>query len=55
LPSAAKRRAGTDYTCRLYRTPILPDEVELLCTSFERSNDRPKMNEAPDRMRVASV
>ncbi|MCP3464088.1 MarR family winged helix-turn-helix transcriptional regulator [Bradyrhizobium sp. CCGUVB23] len=53
--SAPKGRAGTEYTCRLYRAPISPDEIELLCASFERANDRLRTDEPSDRIRVASV
>jgi MarR family transcriptional regulator, negative regulator of the multidrug operon emrRAB len=35
--SAPKGRAGIEYTSRLYRAPISPDEIELLCASFERA------------------
>jgi MarR family transcriptional repressor of emrRAB len=35
-----KGRATAEYTCRFYRVPIAHEEIELLCTSFERANDR---------------
>jgi hypothetical protein len=40
--------------CRLYRAPVSLDETELLCTSFERTRDRPKIEQHPDRARMAS-
>jgi DNA-binding MarR family transcriptional regulator len=51
--NSPKRRAGPEYTCRLYRAPISPDEIELLCTNFERASSRAKVSEHPERTRVA--
>ncbi|MBW7972169.1 MarR family transcriptional regulator [Bradyrhizobium sp. BR 10289] len=53
-PAAAKGRASAEFMCRLYRAPISLEETELLCTSFERTRDRPKIEEHLDRARVAS-
>jgi DNA-binding MarR family transcriptional regulator len=44
-----RARTSTGLQCRLHRAPIAADEVELLCTSFERAVDRPKPGEpAPE-------
>jgi len=53
-PAAAKGRATAEFMCRLYRAPVSLEETELLCTSFERTRDRPKIEEHLDRARVAS-
>lgn len=53
-PSTGKARAATEFTCRLYRAPISPDEIDLLCTSFERGSDRPKIDETLDGARTLS-
>jgi DNA-binding MarR family transcriptional regulator len=52
--SPAKGRGGVEYTCRLYRAPISPEEIELLCTAFERASDRSRIDEHRERVRVAS-
>jgi DNA-binding MarR family transcriptional regulator len=38
-PGAGKGRA--QFTCRLNRAPVSLDEIDLLCTSFERATNRP--------------
>jgi len=53
-PSAMKGRTTAEFMCRLYRAPVSLEETELLCTSFERTRDRPKIEEHLDRARVAS-
>jgi DNA-binding MarR family transcriptional regulator len=53
-PSTVKGRATAEFVCRLYRAPISLDETELLCTSFERTRDRPKIEEHLDRARVTN-
>ncbi|TYL72076.1 MarR family winged helix-turn-helix transcriptional regulator [Bradyrhizobium cytisi] len=53
-PSTGKRRATAEFLCRLYRAPVSLEETELLCTNFERTRDRPKLEEDFDRARVAS-
>ncbi|MHC2282747.1 hypothetical protein ACVME8_009390 [Bradyrhizobium diazoefficiens] len=53
-PAAAKGRATAEFMCRLYRAPVSLEETELLCTSFERTRDRPKIEAHLDRARVAS-
>jgi DNA-binding MarR family transcriptional regulator len=53
-PGTGKGRATAEFMCRLYRAPISLEETELLCTSFERTRDRPKIEEHLDRARVAS-
>jgi DNA-binding MarR family transcriptional regulator len=53
-PSTGKARASAEFTCRLYRAPISADEIELLCTSFERASDRPKIDENLDSARAVS-
>jgi DNA-binding MarR family transcriptional regulator len=53
-PAAGKARSAAEFTCRLYRAPISPDELELLCASFERASDRPKIEEPPASLRLAS-
>jgi MarR family transcriptional repressor of emrRAB len=53
-PGIAKARTSAEFTCRLYRAPVSLEETELLCTSFERAQERPKIDEQLDRARVAS-
>jgi MarR family transcriptional regulator, negative regulator of the multidrug operon emrRAB len=53
-PSTGKGRTTAEFMCRLYRAPVSLEETELLCTSFERTRDRPKIEEHLDRARVAS-
>ncbi|OAF02610.1 MarR family transcriptional regulator [Bradyrhizobium centrolobii] len=53
-PVTGKARANAEFMCRLYRAPVSLEETELLCTSFERTRDRPKIEEHLDRARVAS-
>lgn len=53
-PTTSKGRTGAAFTCRLYRAPISLDEIELLCTSFERASDRPRIDEHLDRARFAN-
>lgn len=53
-PGTGKGRASAEFMCRLYRAPISLDETELLCTSFERTRDRPRIEQHPDRARAAS-
>ncbi|MCC8935998.1 MULTISPECIES: MarR family winged helix-turn-helix transcriptional regulator [Bradyrhizobium] len=52
-PAPGKGRTA-EFVCRLYRAPIALEETELLCTSFERTRDRPKIDEQPERLRVVS-
>lgn len=52
-PSTSKRRAASEFMCRLHRAPISLDEVELLCTSFERAGDRPKIDGHFDKVRAS--
>jgi MarR family transcriptional repressor of emrRAB len=52
-PATGKGRATAEFICRLYRAPVALEETELLCTSFERTSDRPKINEQTDRERAA--
>jgi MarR family transcriptional regulator, negative regulator of the multidrug operon emrRAB len=52
-PMTGKGRAVTEFTCRLYRTPISLDEIGLLCASFERAGERPKLDELFGKLRVA--
>ncbi len=37
---ATKARTKSELSCRLHRAPIVPQEVNLLCTSFERGRDQ---------------
>ena len=53
-PTANKGRASAEFTCRLYRAPISQDEIDLLCTSFERANAPPKIEAHFSSERVAS-
>nr|WP_298877105.1 hypothetical protein [uncultured Bradyrhizobium sp.] len=53
-PATGKGRATAEFMCRLYRAPVSLEETELLCTSFERTRDRPKIEDHFDRARVAS-
>jgi DNA-binding MarR family transcriptional regulator len=53
-PGTAKGRATAEFMCRLYRAPISIAETELLCTSFERTRDRPKIEVHLDRARETS-
>lgn len=53
-PGTGKGRASAEFMCRLYRAPVSLEETELLCTSFERTRDRPKIEGHLDRPRVAS-
>lgn len=53
-PGSGKGRTNAEFMCRLYRAPISLDEIELLCTNFERTRDRPKIEEHLDRTRVTS-
>jgi DNA-binding MarR family transcriptional regulator len=50
----SKGRATSKFTCRFYRAPISLDETALLCTSFERASDRPKIDDHLDRMHAES-
>jgi MarR family transcriptional repressor of emrRAB len=50
----SKGRATAEIMCRFYRAPISPDEIELLCMSFERASDRPKIDDHPDRALATS-
>lgn len=50
----SKGRATAEFMCRFYRAPISLDEIELLCTSFERATDRPKIDDHLDRAYTAS-
>ncbi len=52
-PSPGKGRGTAGFMCRLYRAPIGLDEIELLCTSFERARDRPKIDEHLETVRFA--
>ena len=52
-PSTGKRRAAAEFTCRLHRAAISLDETELLCTSFERTRDRPTIGKHSDQARPA--
>lgn len=51
---AGKVRTTAEFMCRLYRAPISLEETELLCTSFERTRDRPKIEGHLQRPRVVS-
>ena len=53
-PGTGKGRASAEFMCRLYRAPVSLEETELLCTSFERTRDRPKIEGHLDRARMAS-
>ncbi len=53
VPATGKGRATAEFMCRLYRAPIALEETELLCTSFERTRERPKIDEQFDREPVA--
>jgi DNA-binding MarR family transcriptional regulator len=53
-PPTGKGRAAAEFMCRLYRTPISLEEIELLCASFERASDRPKLDEHLGHLRIAS-
>lgn len=53
-PGIGKGRASAEFMCRLYRAPVSLEETELLCTSFERTRDRPKIEEHLDRARIVS-
>jgi hypothetical protein len=53
-PSTMKGRNTAEFMCRLYRAPVSLEETELLCTSFEHTRDRPKIEEHLDRARVAA-
>ena len=53
-PSTGKGRAAPEFVCRFYRAPVSLEETELLCTSFERARDRPKIEEHLELVRVAS-
>ena len=46
-PTTGKGRTAAEFICRLYRTPISRDEIELVCASFERASDRPKLDDQP--------
>jgi DNA-binding MarR family transcriptional regulator len=35
-----RARTGSEFLCRFHRAPIAADELELICTSFERVRDR---------------
>jgi DNA-binding MarR family transcriptional regulator len=52
-PASGKPRATAEFMCRLYRAPVSLEETELLCTSFERTRDRPKIETPTDRTRLA--
>lgn len=52
-PSTGKPRATAEFMCRLYRAPVSLEETEQLCTSFERTRDRPKIETQNDRTRLA--
>ena len=53
-PGIAKGRTTAEFMCRLYRAPISLEETELLCTNFEHTRDRPKIDEQLDGARAAS-
>ena len=53
-PSTGKGRVAPEFVCRFYRAPVSLEETELLCTSFERARDRPKIEEHLELVRVAS-
>jgi hypothetical protein len=53
-PGTSKGRATAEFTCRFYRAPISLDETELLCVSFERARDRPKIDGHLGKGRLAS-
>jgi len=46
-PATGKGRTSAEFTCRLYRMPIPAHEIDLLCASFERASDRPKLDKLP--------
>ncbi len=48
-PATGRARSTAEFFCRLYRSPISLDETELLCTSFERTRDRPTIVKHLDR------
>ena len=50
--TTSKGRATAEFMCRLYRAPISLEQMELLCTSFERASARPKIDEHFDKPRV---
>jgi DNA-binding MarR family transcriptional regulator len=50
--STSKGRTPAEFMCRLYRAPISPEQMELLCTSFERAGTRAKIDEHFDKPRV---
>jgi DNA-binding MarR family transcriptional regulator len=50
-PGAGKDRTAPRFMCRLYRAPIAIEETELLCTSFERTRDRPRIDAQHERER----
>ena len=37
---SGKSRAKAELLCRFHRTPVIAEEANLLCTSFERSRDQ---------------
>jgi len=39
--SSGKVRTKSELQCRFHRTPIIAEESDLLCTSFERRRDEP--------------
>jgi DNA-binding MarR family transcriptional regulator len=53
-PGITKGRTTAEFMCRLYRAPISLEETELLCTNFEHTRDRPKIDEQLDGARAAS-
>jgi len=53
-PTTGKGRAPDEFTCRLYRAPVALEEIELLCTSFERTIDRPKIDDHFEKARFAN-
>lgn len=53
-PGMGKGRGTAEFVCRFYRAPVSLEETELLCTSFERAIERPKIDEHLELARVAS-
>lgn len=53
-PGVSKGRTPAEFMCRLYRAPISLEETELLCTNFEHTRDRPKIDEQLDGAHAAS-
>jgi DNA-binding MarR family transcriptional regulator len=53
-PNKTRQREASRFTCRRFRTPLSADEVGQLCTSFEPVQDRPRINNSPDKAREPS-